>query len=132
MKLLKNKMSNKRLFFSSFIFIQIIFKDSAKLCTWLAEKVFKKEMNKSMIFPAFQKSEYTLKPAIVNGKPAEKCPQMSFAARENYKDISLTRNSNKPQYASPFNHRLKSQLIFTKHLTNQLESPSELFKRSLV
>ena len=53
-------------------------------------------MNQSMIFTAIQKSENTLTPAIVNGKPAEKCPQMSFAARENYKDITLTRNSNKP------------------------------------
>lgn len=93
---LKNKMSNRHLFFVRFIFVEIIFKDSAKFCTWLVEKVFKKEMNKSMIFTAFQKSEYTLTPAIVNGKPAEKCPQMSFAARGNYKDITLTRNSNKP------------------------------------
>ena len=97
MKLLKNKMRNKHFFFFSYIFVQIIFKDSVKLCTWLADfKVFKKEMNESMIFMASENNEYTLTPATVNGKPAEKCPQMSFAVRENYKDITLTRNSNKP------------------------------------
>lgn len=78
MKLLKNKMSNKH---SNYFFD-------------LLKKYLKKKWTVDD-FHGLSEQEFTLTRAIVNSKPAEKYPQMSFAARENYKEITFTSNSNK-------------------------------------